>query len=956
MKKKLLLIFALALVLCLVFAAVACDPPEDPEQPEQPAAPAEPETPAEPSTPAEPETPADPEGPAEPGESEEPEEPADPEEPDEPTEPGEPEDPATPSVTPDMDPLEAAKIIFASEDTYVATISFDDVFDEFATPVVELCKVGNDMVVIVRAGDGITQLHYLKYNGEGDVEYYGYERSYGDAIFEKTELTGAEALVYYENMAQFAAEWKSIPLLAMTMGTDYDGANIIDESNYDEVISILETIDFYKDANDMWRTPYFDMLYLMVGTDQMTCIGDVDIYRSYLSAPDTPANMFAAAYAEIEDRIAQDIPSGTALRETLDMLNSDETFVMEIIDGETGDLERFLSYTLAPEAPLLSTPVECVYIEYADNAISALYHLLSTQDGWQLTKYAKAAGSDLFEKTVYEGEAALEECYFLIEIDGTYCDYGPNMIVYSLADTSPEDIGFDLDVAYSFIEENYTVLKDGWFCREGGDLRYNVIENAAQLYAYPDMIYKWRVPAAQDIPADKFAAAYEEIISQCSITSDMSLKEAVTIAALHNNYLISVETNGETICYGAVKCPEDMTLEDVMSGAVADEAVLVGLKNSAGEIDYIYFFQHNGNEYYSCNISSSNRINDIWHAAQYEYEKEELDGEDAINTGYGACTLYAQSLPLLLADTETIPQTQEEWDALYDEIDANYILDPADGWYKTSNADAFCLAYRVENNAIAIQTSSDGVQRLELSSNATYPGPAGIYVFAQMQVQGKIAPNEAISSDMTLEEAVNAAAQVRTYSIKATSPEGEAYGVIKCPEGMTLADVVGGAIADEAVLISRNTEGKITQLSYFKNDNGTYSALVITLNEQTNEYTYEKFTGEDALIHGECTLYAQMLPLLLLNKEGGVVTTPDWNAVYAEINEKYTLSEDGWYRTSAPGLCPAYRIDADAISVQTGSADGQVWQWLFDKASPSSAYGAAIKEIYGVIIPPDLLL
>ena len=927
MKKKLLLILALAVVLCLVFAAVACDPPEDPEQPEQPeqpAAPAEPETPGEPSTPTEPETPA------------------------------EPEEPSTPSVTPDMDLLEAAKIVFAAEDTYMTSFLSED----NTLPNIELCKMGNDMVVIARDDDGIRQLHYLKYNGEDDIEYYGYERSYGKALFDKTELTGAEALVYYENTAQFAAECKSIVLLAMMTGTDYYGADIIDESNYDEVISLLETIEFYKDENEIWRTPYDNTdlpIGFMVGTDRVSYIGS-EIYHSYLSAPDTPANMFAAAYAEIEDRIAQDISSGIALRATLDMLNSDETFVMEIIDGKTGDLERFLSYTLAPEAPLLSTPVECVYIEYADNAISALYHLLSAQDGWQLSKYAKAAGSDLFEKTVYEGDAALEECYFLIEIDGTYCDYGPNMIVYSLAETFPEDVGFDLDAAYSFIDENYTVLADGWFCTENGDLRYNVLDNAAQLYAYPDMIYKWRVPAAQDIPADKFAAAYEEIISQSSITSDMSLKEAVTIAALHNNYLISVETNGETICYGAVNCPEYITLEKVMSGAVADEAVLVGLKNSAGGIDYIYFFLHNGNEYYSCDISSSNRINDIWHAAQYEYEKEELDGEDAINTGYGACTLYAQLLPLLLADTETIPQTQEEWDALYDEIDANYILDPADGWYKTSNANAFCLAYRVENNAIAIQTSSDGVQRLELSSNATNLGPAGIYVLAQVQVQDKIAPNEAISSDMTLEEAVNAAAQVRTYSIKATSPEGKAYGVIKCPEGMTLADVVGGAVADEAVLISRNTEGKITQLTYFKNDNGTYSALVITLNEQTNEYTYEKFTGEDALIHGECTLYAQMLPLLLLNKEGDVVTTPDWDAVYAEINEKYTLSEDGWYRTSEPGLCPAYRIEANAISVQTGSADGQVWQWLFDKASPSSAYGAATNEIYGVIIPPDLLL
>ena len=51
MKKKLLLILALAVVLCLVFAAVACDPPEDPEQPAAPTEPAEPETPGEPSTP-----------------------------------------------------------------------------------------------------------------------------------------------------------------------------------------------------------------------------------------------------------------------------------------------------------------------------------------------------------------------------------------------------------------------------------------------------------------------------------------------------------------------------------------------------------------------------------------------------------------------------------------------------------------------------------------------------------------------------------------------------------------------------------------------------------------------------------------------------------------------------------------------------------------------------------------
>ena len=82
------------------------------------------------------------------------------------------------------------------------------------------------------------------------------------------------------------------------------------------------------------------------------------------------------------------------------------------------------------------------------------------------------------------------------------------------------------------------------------------------------------------------------------------------------------------------------------------------------------------------------------------------------------------------------------------------------------------------------------------------------------------------------------------------------------------------------------------------------------------------------------------------------LSLPDFSAVTAGSG----VSEDGWYRTSEPGLCPAYRIEANAISVQTGSADGQVWQWLFDKASPSSAYGAATNEIYGVIIPPDLLL
>lgn len=302
MKKKLLLILALAVVLCLVFAAVACDPPEDPEQPEQPAAPAEPETPGEPSTPAEPETPGEPSTPAEP------ETPGESSTPAEPEEPADPEEPATPTVTPDMDLLEAAKIVFASEDTYMTSFLSED----NTLPNIELCKMGNDMVVIARDDDGIKQLHYLKYNGEDDIEYYGYERSYGKALFDKTELTGAEALVYYENTAQFAAECKSIVLLAMMTGTDYYGADIIDESNYDEVISLLETIEFYKDENEIWRTPYDNTdlpIGFMVGTDRVSYIGS-EIYHSYLSAPDTPANMFAAAYAEIEDRIAQDISSG----------------------------------------------------------------------------------------------------------------------------------------------------------------------------------------------------------------------------------------------------------------------------------------------------------------------------------------------------------------------------------------------------------------------------------------------------------------------------------------------------------------------------------------------------------------------------------------------------------------------------------------------------------------------
>lgn len=418
--------------------------------------------------------------------------------------------------------------------------------------------------------------------------------------------------------------------------------------------------------------------------------------------PETPAKPSTPAEPETpgepEEPATPSVTAGMPLKEALDILNGCETFVMESFDPYTGELLTYLSYTPAPETSSPGTPDTYMQADYDGDSITALYYLESTQDGWQLTEYSTIGYNGVFGKTIYRSDEALETLLDNSLFDLSY--WGPNLIVYCLADMYPEEEGFDIEAAYAYIEENYTVLKDGWYCEEGGNFFYNVTDGAAQIHADNDIWYKWSVPTAQDAPAEKFAAAEAEIaqhtiLNAPIISSDMTLEEAVNRAAQITTYSISAEVDGKTVFYGVVTCPEGKTLADIMSGAVADKAVLVSYENDKAK-DIQYFKNDNGD--YSV----------IFHN-ETGHPIGSYSGDEA--APYGECTLYAQSLPLLLADTETIPQTQEEWDALYDEIDANYILDPADGWYKTSNANAFCLAYHLEENAIAFQTSSDGVQR-----------------------------------------------------------------------------------------------------------------------------------------------------------------------------------------------------------------------------------------------------
>ena len=909
MKKKLLLILALAVVLCLVFAAVACDPPEDPEQPEQPAAPtepAEPEPPAEPSTPAEPEEPAEPEG------------------------------PATPSVTPDMDLLEAAKIVFAAEDTYMTSFLSED----NTLPNIELCKMGNDMVVIARDDNEIRQLHYLKYNGEDDIEYYGYERSYGKALFDKTELTGAEALVYYENTAQFVAECKSIVLLAMMTGTDYYGADIIDESNYDEVISLLETIEFYKDENEIWRTPYDDTglpIGFMVDTDRVSYIGS-EIYHSYLSAPDTPANMFAAAYAEIENKIlhAPVITPDMDLLEAAKLLfNAEDTYITSTYSGSS-------------DIYLYKIGDDMLYVEYSgiDGSIDQMYYLANADGYATYTEFNKASEieGDFYYVIHREGDDAAE--YRQEALD--FFDFGKALLFTEMLDKteyleenpSPVICADTYDEIFGELEKiNFTKDENGvWHApydpNDPYPTSYVVGEGCITFYTGNTSVTTYM--ECPVLPAEKMAELFAQIedkVFQDEITEDMTLEEAVSVLLRMPAYQMRMAQNDMFIHYTVIP-REDPVLQ---ASAKAMSGVLYDASDPTTPTGVLYDRFSDDDPY-----NSSRQ----WIGLDSELGIYE---EDQFLSGYDE-HFGPFLIPFFLTATEsndyinTITPFSPEYYALFDEIERSYTRDPS-GWYVPAADSESSYKYKVTDGMVLLQDHTVDFIDLYWYDDMPEKSPSDIYydcadIFRPLLYQG-------ISSDMTLEEAISIASQVRTYSIKATSPEGEAYGVIKCPEGTTLADVVGGAIADEAVLISRNTEDKITQLSYFDHRNGTYNAAIYTLNELTGKYNVESLTGEEALAKGysECTLYVQTLPFVLLNRQNDIPATPDWDAVYAEIAEKYTLSDDGWYRTSEPGLCPAYRIDADSISVQTGSADGQVWQWLFDRATPSGENNKALIEI-----------
>lgn len=68
--------------------------------------------------------------------------------------------------------------------------------------------------------------------------------------------SGDEALSYYENTASFAGSENSVILLAMMTETGYAGKDMVDKSNYDEIVATLEEINITKDENGIWHTPF----------------------------------------------------------------------------------------------------------------------------------------------------------------------------------------------------------------------------------------------------------------------------------------------------------------------------------------------------------------------------------------------------------------------------------------------------------------------------------------------------------------------------------------------------------------------------------------------------------------------------------------------------------------------------------------------------------------------------
>ena len=489
MKKKLLLILALAVVLCLVFAAVACDPPEDPEQPEQPAAPTEP---AEPETPGEPSTP--------PGGSSTPEEPA------------EPEEPATPSLTPDMHPVDAAKILFGADDTYLEMFEEDYTF-----PRLQISKVDNEITVIERNSDGsIYRLRYVRTDGEQASEYRGYEKNpnYSETLFFATELTGDAALPeYYEDVIFYAIDGKSLMFMNMVAGSEFaDEYMVVDENNLDALVADLKTIDFTKDDLGAWHTPYYEDVFYTVENDHMKCLDNEITYYSYMSAPDTPANIFTAAYAEIEqskivreDRV---ITPDMTLKEAISIASQVRTYS---VSAEVNGVTTMSGAVTCPEGMTLAdlddgaVPDEAVLVHKIDGVNVFRMDYFSNNNGtYNAAIYTLNAQTGKYNVEAFTGEEAAPYGEFPLYAQGL------PLLLSNGGTLVNED---EWEAVYAEIDEKYTLSEDGWYRTSDVNAdypAYRIEENAIAIESV-DGIMRWVFDKTD--PYELYRATLDEILA-----------------------------------------------------------------------------------------------------------------------------------------------------------------------------------------------------------------------------------------------------------------------------------------------------------------------------------------------------------------------------------------------------------------------------------------------------------
>ena len=482
MKKKLLLILALAVVLCLVFAAVACDPPEDPEQPEQPAAPAEPETPGEPSTPAEPEQPAEPEG------------------------------PATPSLTPGMHPVDAAKILFGAEDTYLEMFEEDYTFARL-----QICKVGNEITMIERNSDGsIYSLKYVRTDGEQASEYRDYKKNfnYSETLFFATELTGDAALPeYYEDVIFDAIDGKSLMFMNMMAGSEFaDEYVMVDESNLDALVADLKTIDFTKDDLGAWHTPYYEDVFYTVENDRMTCLDNGTTYYSYMSALDTPANMFTSAYAEIEqskivreDRV---ITPDMSLEEAVNAAAQVRTYSIFLeVDGVTtvvGAATRPEGMTLADMDDGAVPDYSVLISRNTEGKITQLSYFDHRYGTYNAGIFTLNAQTGKYNVESFTGEEAAPYGEFPL-----YAQALP-LLLSNGGTLVNED---EWNAVYAEIDEKYTLSEDGWYRTSDVNTdypAYRIEENAIAIESV-DGIMRWVFDKTD--PSELYRATQHEILA-----------------------------------------------------------------------------------------------------------------------------------------------------------------------------------------------------------------------------------------------------------------------------------------------------------------------------------------------------------------------------------------------------------------------------------------------------------